>query len=581
MEQTRRTVSIEVDASRETGMLARNWRYIGYDENNYTHTPEGEALLASFGDMEPAPCFVRAHHMLCTGNLHGVYKWGSTNAYTEDDSGNPIYTWDTVDRILDTLLRSNCKPFFELGFMPFHLVDPKHFEGMWDGQKYDEYKRRFWAYPPKDYEKWQHLISALVSHCVDKYGKAEVLTWYWELWNEPDIFYWQGTPEEFFRLYDHTEYALHAVLPEARLGGPGTTDPNPGSKSLAFLEAFLDHCKGGQHAVTGETGTRLDFITYHTKGGGFPFKIHAKKETPTIGKQVSQVRTGLDAMHRHGYSGLEVVLSEADPDGWAAGGVHDNANMKFRNTEYYASYVACGYHHIEKLARAWNSPVRPLAWAFLFRGERCFEGTRTFSTQGIDKPVLQVFRLFSRLGENTLLLRSSAERFLPTQPPHANPSEDTAPSEPSQQLAGTDDHPADISGTATVTADGHLALLLYSHHDDWDVKEAQRVELSVCALSQLSGWAGCLDGGTVQVTHLRIDGDHSNAHTHWQAMGRPEYPSSEQMASLKAHAEIEALVPEQVVPIANDQVHLTFLMPAHAVSLIELRRLPTSGGAAL
>jgi hypothetical protein len=160
MEQHTHPIAIEIDAGRETGLLARNWRYIGYDENNYTHTPEGEALLADFGAMEAAPCFVRTHHMLCTGNLHGVYKWGSTNAYSEDDAGNPVYTWDTVDRILDTLLRSNCKPFFELGFLPFHLVDPKHFEGMSDFQQYDAYKRQFWAYPPKDYGKWQDLIAA-------------------------------------------------------------------------------------------------------------------------------------------------------------------------------------------------------------------------------------------------------------------------------------------------------------------------------------------------------------------------------------------------------------------------------------
>ncbi len=563
MEQHTHPIAIEIDAGRETGLLARNWRYIGYDENNYTHTPEGEALLADFGAMEAAPCFVRTHHMLCTGNLHGVYKWGSTNAYSEDDAGNPVYTWDTVDRVLDTLLRSNCKPFFELGFLPFHLVDPKHFDGMSDFQQYDAYKHQFWAYPPKDYGKWQDLIAALVSHCVDRYGRDEVLTWYWELWNEPDIFYWQGTPEEFFRLFDHTEHALHQVLPDARLGGPGTTDPNPGSNSLAFLEAFLTHCRQGRHAVTGAAGTRLDFITFHTKGGGFPFKLNASKETPTIGKQVSQVRTGLDAMRRHGFGGLEVVLSEADPDGWAAGGVCDNANMKFRNTEYYASYVACGYHHIEALAREWGSPVRPLAWAFLFRGERCFEGTRTFSTQGIDKPVMNAFRLFSRLGEKTLSLCSSGERFM------AAPAHQEAPADTGCRGTGTT--PPDISGTATLTKDGTLAVLIYSHHDDWDVRETQQLTLSVRALSQIPGLQGGLEGREVQVTHLRIDATHSNAHTHWQAMGCPEYPKPAQMDALKRGARLEPLAAPQTVPVVQDQVRLTFPMPAHAVSLIDLR----------
>lgn len=554
-------VTITVDAGREMGSLDRNWRYIGYDENNYTHTPEGEALLAAFGAMEHAPCYVRMHHMLCTGNLHGVYKWGSTNAYAEDAQGNPIYTWDTVDRITDILLSANCKPFFELGFMPFDLVDPRHFEGINDWQKYDEYKRRLWAYPPKDYGKWQHLIAALVQHCVDRYGEAEVLTWYWELWNEPDIFYWQGTREEFLQLFDHTETALHSVLPAARLGGPGTTDPNPGAPSLAFFEAFLNHCRNGRHAVTGETGTRLDFVTFHTKGGGFPFKPDAQKETPSIEKQVSQMRTGLDAMHRHGFDGLEVVLSEADPDGWAAGGIHDNPNMKFRNTAYYASYVACGYHHMERLARQWRSPVRPLAWAFLFRGERCFEGTRTFSTQGIDKPVLNVFRLFSRLGDTCLPLQSSGERRIPTAIPAA---------ESVTEMRSSANTP-DISGTATKTADGRILVLLYSHHDDWDLQKPAPVTLTVTGLSACSGTSAPTQGQRMTLSHWRIDSEHSNAHTHWQVLGAPEYPSPDQIAALKQRQGLELLSPPQTVSVANDQVQLSFVMPTHAVSLIELQ----------
>ena len=60
-----------------------------------------------------------------------------------------------------------------------------------------------WAYPPRDYKKWAELVYQWVRHAVDRYGRAEVETWYWEVWNEPNIFYWRGTPEEYHRLYDH------------------------------------------------------------------------------------------------------------------------------------------------------------------------------------------------------------------------------------------------------------------------------------------------------------------------------------------------------------------------------------------
>jgi len=541
---TKKEVAIEIDASVVTGPVLRNWRYIGYDENNYTHTPEGEELLSKFGKMEQEPCYVRAHHMLCTGNLHGIYKWGSTNAYMEDFNGNAVYCWETVDKILDVLLKNNCKPFFELGFMPLDLVDPIHFDGMGEGQKYEEYKRTFCACPPKDYEKWQSLIIALVRHCIDKYSEAEVLTWYWELWNEPDIFYWRGSREEFFKLFDYTEKAIHIALPAARLGGPGTTDPNPGSHSLQFFEAFLDHCANGYHYVTGEKGVRLDFVTFHTKGGGFPFHLHAKKETPSVQKQVAQVHTGLASMNRFGYGSCEVVLSEADPDGWAAGGIHDNPNMKFRNTEYYASYVACGYHHIEKAAKKWNAIVRPLAWAFLFRGERCFEGTRTFSTQGIDKPVLNMFRIFSKLGSSQLQMFSSGENDIMAY----------------ADRFGSNESP-DISGIATRSDDGKIQIVIYSHHDDWDIHEQCPVTVSIRGFESVH---------KAEVNHYRIDHEHSNAHSVWESMECPDYPTAEQYNTLKERDGLELFSQEKGISIIDGVFKLSLKMPTHSVSLLEI-----------
>lgn len=122
--QTTRTIQIQIDAAHVVEELPHNWTYIGYDECNYTHTPEGKALLAAFGALPDAPYYVRAHHLLCTGNCHGSYKWGSTNVYTEDEAGNPSYSWDVIDEILDVFLRNNCKPFVELGFMPTDLAEP-------------------------------------------------------------------------------------------------------------------------------------------------------------------------------------------------------------------------------------------------------------------------------------------------------------------------------------------------------------------------------------------------------------------------------------------------------------------------
>ena len=122
-----------------------------------------------------------------------------------------------------------------------------------------------WAYPPKDYEKWAELVYQWVKHCVEKYGQAEVEKWYWELWNEPNIGYWQGTQEEYNKLYDYTADAVKRALPTSTFGGPHTTGPS-WPEAEKFLRAFLDHVVKGKNYVTGKIGTPIDFIAFHAKG---------------------------------------------------------------------------------------------------------------------------------------------------------------------------------------------------------------------------------------------------------------------------------------------------------------------------
>ena len=120
-------IQARVDVSCGAGELKHRWNYIGYDECNYTHSPGGTALIRKIGALG-RPFFIRTHHLLCTGIRHGFYKWGSTNVYTEDPDGRPVFDFETVDRIVDTWLENNCIPFFELGFMPKDLADPREAE---------------------------------------------------------------------------------------------------------------------------------------------------------------------------------------------------------------------------------------------------------------------------------------------------------------------------------------------------------------------------------------------------------------------------------------------------------------------
>ena len=109
------------------------------------------------------------------------------------------------------------------------------------------------------------LVYQWVRHSVEKYGRAEVETWWWEVWNEPDIGYWHGTPEEYQKLYDYAADGLKRALPTARIGGPHVTGPN-GQRSQEFLRGFLEHCVRGTNYATGKTGSPLDYVGFHAKG---------------------------------------------------------------------------------------------------------------------------------------------------------------------------------------------------------------------------------------------------------------------------------------------------------------------------
>ncbi|MBP7401890.1 MAG: hypothetical protein KBA30_04680 [Clostridia bacterium] len=542
---------ITVDVARDRGIFPRTWQYIGYDECNLTLTPDGRELLAKFGRLarggpasreNPAHYYVRAHHMLCTGNLQAVAKWGSTNVYTEDADGNPVHDFTVIDRMLDVWLSCGLKPFFEIGFMPRDLADPRFIE---NGKEYDlgmmgDYRRRGWSAPPKDYGRWYDLVRDLVAHCVGRYGRAEVESWYWELWNEPDIFYWRGTRDEFFRLYDVTEAAVHDALPTAYFGGPATTGTHlPDGNAAQFLDAFLDHVKNGTNHHSGRTGTRVDYLSFHTKGGIYNTTLRREKQLPTIDLFLDNVRVAAAIIRKYGFDHLEIALSEADPDSWAAGGRYDNFNLNFRNTEYFASYIACSYERLYALAEELGMDLRPLAWTFAFDWERLFEGMRTFTTRGVDKAVFNLFKIYARLGER----RVGAKALIPI----------------------------DADGVRTGVwafrtydpEDGEtVQVLLVRHHDDWDVDTDAELEVRIGGLP--------FDGLAV-ARRFRIDAAWSNPYAEWKRQGMPDYPDPEQYRAVKARDGLES-PPDLAGVSAGGNLTLRTTLPSHAVELLEIRK---------
>src|SRR6202040_2900705 len=148
--------------------------------------------------------------------------------YDEDSQGHPIYNFSYVDQIYDGLLANGVKPFVELSFMPQKLAAHNILHVFW-------YKPNI--SPPKDWGRWQDLIAAFTKHLVDRYGIDEVATWYFEVWNEPNLDFWAGDPKQatYFDLYDHSATNIKRVSPRLRVGGPATAQ-------AAWADAFIKHC---------------------------------------------------------------------------------------------------------------------------------------------------------------------------------------------------------------------------------------------------------------------------------------------------------------------------------------------------
>ena len=190
-------------------------------------------------DLSPVPVYIRAHHLLTSGDGKAELKFSSTNVYREDESGKPIYDFTILDGIFDEYKAAGVRPMVELGFMPKDLAaDLPSRQVPYQVHYPKSTVSGASNNPPKDYEKWGELIRVVTAHFVERYGKENVLQWYFEVWNEPDIDYWHSSAEDYWKLYDYAVANVKAVLPAASVGGPATTGPS-NEKAYNYLKTVV------------------------------------------------------------------------------------------------------------------------------------------------------------------------------------------------------------------------------------------------------------------------------------------------------------------------------------------------------
>ncbi len=527
-EPTAFRVAIRVDAARGLGGLKPIWRYFGADEPNYATMKNGAKLLRELGELRPGEVFFRTHNLLTSGDGAPALKWGSTNAYTEDATGRAIYDWRIVDAIFDAYLASGVRPYAQIGFMPEALsVKPEPYRHHWTPQaKYDEIYTG-WAYPPKDFAKWEELVFQWARHCVERYGAEEVARWDWETWNEPNIGYWRGTREQFYELHDRAIAAVRRALPAAKVGGPDVA----GGAGGKFLGDFLQHCL--------DAGTPVDFISFHAKGQPRFVDGHVQMGISNQLRDMDgafRVIAGFPA-----FKDKPIVIGESDPDGCAA---CQGPQLGYRNTTMYSSYTAASFARAHDLAaRRGVNLEGALTWAFTFEDQPLFAGFRQLATGGIDLPVLNVFRMFSRMGGQRVGVESDG----------AIPLEDILKS-------GIRAKP-DVSALASL--DGtRLCVLAWHYHDDDIAGPDAEIELRVAGLP--------FENRAVRLTHFRIDAAHSNSFEVWKRLGSPASPTPEQFAELERAGHLESLAPSQNLEVAEGTATVRFSLPRQAVSLLVL-----------
>ena len=531
-------VKLTVDAARVTGPMTPIWAWFGYDEPNYTTAPNGKKLLSDIAALSPVPVYVRAHNLMTSGDGSYALKWGSTDMYSEDKDGKPVYNWTIIDQIFDTYIERKMKPLAQIGFMPRALSQrPDPYQHQWKpGTPYQDIMTG-WATPPNDYDKWAELIYQWVKHSVARYGQKEVESWYWEVWNEPDGLYLiaPDTKREYFKMYDYAADAVKRALPTARMGGPHTAGAG------RFMDEFLEHCLRGQNAATGKTGAPLDFVAFHAKGA------------PKLIDGV--VRMGMNTHFKHldeGFAivekypelkGVPVIIGESDPEGCAACGMQTNPENAYRNGTLYSSYTAASIaREFDLAARRGVNLIGAVNWSFEFEDQPWYAGFRDLATNGVNKPVLNVFRMFGMMtGERVAVggdQAYDAARIL---------------------TEGVRGARTDINALAT-RGKHSLAVMVWNYHDDDIIDAGSPVELRIAGIP----------AKRVTLRHFRVDNDTSNSYSAWKRMGAPANPTPAQIAALKKASELAQVGATTTVKTENGSALVKMQLPRQAVSLLLL-----------
>jgi xylan 1,4-beta-xylosidase len=331
-------------------------------------------------------------------------------------------------------------------------------------------------------------------------------------------------------MFDVSARAVRRVLPNARVGGPHTCGAFSNEKAQTFLRGFLKHVVDNKSPI--------DFIAFHAKGNPV---IHDGHVRMGLHKQLRDIETNLAIINEFPeLKGLPVVIGESDPEGCAACSSRVHPQNAYRNGPLYGVYVVESMMRTYELAaRAGIEIEGAVTWAFLFDGQPYFDGFRDLATNGVDKAVLNGFRVLGKLGGEWLESNSSHRRDIENIMSHG------VRNGPDVNVAATRD-------------DKGVSVLLWHYHDDDVAGPAADISLSI------EGW----DKGAPSLKHYRMDESHSNSFGVWKAMGKPQDPQGADYTKLEASGQLAQIDDQAKVDVNDGKIALSMTLLRQGVSLL-------------
>ncbi len=509
-----------VDVEKVVGENTEFWKSTGSDHLFYhVPRPAGQALLDRM-EATKSHQYLRSHHTFSQDVKNGVLR--GQEVYAEDEKGNPVYDFSKVNEVFKEYVKHGIKPIVEYDYMPYLLeIEKNTTVGNDEGMTLRNTG-------PNDWKKWSDLMKAATQNFIDEFGKEEVESWYFEVWNEPD-----GWPidqlEVFFKMYDTFVDAVTSVNSTIKVGGPACYHEH-------FLRPFLNHVANGTNHVTGKIGTRIDFISYHIyglSGKWLNTEPHIQPRVQRFSQSVLWLKRLIKEFPT--LKGTEFHLNEWGLSSNYYRTVKDYPDLKYRNSEESALFLVKLVNSLYQIEDTYNFPTALLSyWGFSWEADEdeFFVGKRELTTAGnIPKPIQTGFEMLARLKEQRLeVMRSRKDnRF---------------------------------GLMATKSEDDTLTFIAYNY-DETDNQLEKLDELMITV-------KGLKKNSKVRISEISMDRINNNTYRTWEQEGKPSSSSGVDISAIEKSGVLKSTNDYLIETNDEGSAKLKLSLIRHSMKLIEL-----------